>query len=318
MSSYLFPGRNNEKTEPNRWWIRFGLRLGVSAALHPFDYSKTLIQLGYEPVPPQQGTSLLGRPILLLPNILQYTAHIKKIDGFCGCYRGLAPKMVGSLISMVVSERLTHQLGFSPQEDVKDNSELSKEEIYAQFKETLKRDIVLTVSGIVVSHPFHVITVRMMAQFVGRERLYTSIIDSIVEIWKTEGVLGFFAGLVPKLLCDVVCVVLSSSTIYMLNKYLIKDHLARQYNARITQFAFSSWLYSLQVASTCSVVSGSRLTAGQPPIMPIYRNWVDCWKDLQCRGELKRGSSLFWRSQSLQSSSMPTAFISLPKLARYQ
>jgi len=135
----------------------------------------------------------------------------------------------------------------------------------------------------------------MMAQFVGRETLYTSIVGSVAEIWKTEGIAGFFAGLVPKLLCDVACLVLSSSTIYILNKYVIKDKLGRQYNAGFTQFAVSSLLYPLQVVSTCSAVSGSRLMAGQPPIMPAYKNWVDCWNDLQVRGELKRGSSLFWR-----------------------
>ena len=26
-------------------WIKFGMRLGVSAALHPFDYAKCLIQV---------------------------------------------------------------------------------------------------------------------------------------------------------------------------------------------------------------------------------------------------------------------------------
>jgi len=166
---------------------------------------------------------------------------------------------------------------------------------YVQFKYNLKRDIVLTVSGIVVSHPFHVISLRMMAQFVGRETLYNSILGSIAEIWNNEGILGFFAGMIPKLLCDVACLVLSSSSVFIINKYLIKDKIARQYNAGFTQFAFSSLLYPLQVVSTCSAISGSRLMAGQPPIMPKYSTWVDCWNDLQSRRELKRGSSLFWR-----------------------
>lgn len=166
---------------------------------------------------------------------------------------------------------------------------------YVQFKYNLKRDIVLTVSGIVVSHPFHVISLRMIAQFVGRETLYNSMFGSIAEIWNTEGIMGFFAGLIPKLLCDVACLVLSSSSVFIVNKYLIKDKVARQYNAGFTQFAFSSLLYPLQVVSTCSAVSGSRLMAGRPPIMPAYTSWVDCWNDLQSRRELKRGSSLFWR-----------------------
>lgn len=34
-----------ENKEVNEW-IHFGFRLAVSSALHPLDYSKTLIQLG--------------------------------------------------------------------------------------------------------------------------------------------------------------------------------------------------------------------------------------------------------------------------------
>ncbi|XP_034103452.1 mitochondrial carrier homolog 2 [Drosophila nasuta] len=306
----------NEETEVNGW-IRFGLRLGVSAALHPFEYSKTLIQIGYEPISARPGKSLLGKPVMLLPNIFQYAGHIRKIDGFYGCYRGLAPKLAGSVLSMVVSERVAEKLGLAYQDD-KDESELTEEESYVQFKYNLKRDIVLTVSGIVVAHPFHVISLRMMAQFIGRETLYNSILGSVAEIWNNEGVLGFFAGLIPKLLCDVAGLVLSSSTVFVINKYLIKDKVARQYNAGFTQFAFSSLLYPLQVVSTCSAVSGSRLMAGQPPIMPKYANWVDCWNDLQTRRELKRGSSLFWRSQAAYTSAVPTSFAPLPVLSRYQ
>ncbi|XP_022226701.1 mitochondrial carrier homolog 2 [Drosophila obscura] len=311
------PFARNEDTEVNSW-IKFGMRLGVSAALHPFEYSKTLIQLGYEPIAAIPSTSWTGKPILKLPNIFQYTGHIKRIDGFYGCYRGLAPKLVGSVVAMVVSERVADKLGLNQLEETKDDTDLSEEDEYAQFKLNLKRDIVVTVSGIVASHPFHVISVRMMAQFIGRETLYRSIAGSIVEIWKTEGIGGFFAGLVPKLLADVACLVLSSSTIYIINKYCIKDKLARQYNGAMMQFGFSSLLYPLLVVSTCSSVSGSRLMAGQPPIMPAYANWVDCWNDLQARKELKRGGSLLWRSQIRRSPTLSAGYVPLPSLARYQ
>lgn len=33
-----------ENTQVNEW-IRFGLKLGVSSALHPFEYAKVLIQV---------------------------------------------------------------------------------------------------------------------------------------------------------------------------------------------------------------------------------------------------------------------------------
>lgn len=36
--------QHNEDTQANRL-IKFGMRLGVSAALHPFEYAKVLIQV---------------------------------------------------------------------------------------------------------------------------------------------------------------------------------------------------------------------------------------------------------------------------------
>ncbi|XP_039966373.1 mitochondrial carrier homolog 2 [Bactrocera neohumeralis] len=313
---------NDENKEVNEW-IRFGMRLAVSAALHPFEYSKVLIQLGYEPIPARPGTSLLGKPIMVLPNIFQYAGYIRKMDGFYGCYRGLAPKLVGSIVSMIFSEKIADRVGLPAIDDKdKDDNDLTDEELYVQFKVNLKRDVVLSVSGIIVSHPFHVISLRMMAQFIGRETLYQSIFGSIKEIYKTEGVLGFFSGLVPKLLCDVVCLVLTSTTVFVLNKYVIKDKIGRQYNAGFVQFAFSSILYPFQVVSSCMAVTGSRLMAGRPPVMPEYKNWVDCWNDLQARGELKRGTSLFWRSvggsSKIVSAGRRADFAPLPTIAKYQ
>lgn len=39
--------QHNEDTQANRL-IKLGMRLGVSAALHPFEYAKVLIQVNME------------------------------------------------------------------------------------------------------------------------------------------------------------------------------------------------------------------------------------------------------------------------------
>lgn len=106
---------------------------------------------------------------------------------------------------------------------------------FLHFKANLKRDLVLSVTGIVVAHPFHVISIRMMAQFIGREKLYNSIVGSILEIYRNDGIQGFFAGIAPKLISDLMCLVLTSTTVYMINKYFIKDKTGRQYCAGFTQ-----------------------------------------------------------------------------------
>lgn len=43
---------------------------------------------------------------------------------------------------------------------------------YERFLKELKRDLILHASGIIIAQPFQVISIRMMAQFVGRETIY--------------------------------------------------------------------------------------------------------------------------------------------------
>lgn len=53
---------------------------------------------------------------------------------------------------------------------------------YKDFKKQLSRDVVLSVSAICLTQPFHVISVRMMAQFVGHETAYSYVdLKQIVE-----------------------------------------------------------------------------------------------------------------------------------------
>lgn len=75
----MYDDEENQQNREVSEWMRFGLRLGVSAALHPFEYSKVLIQLGYEPIPAVPGTSILGKPIMILPNIFQYGKSCKSL-----------------------------------------------------------------------------------------------------------------------------------------------------------------------------------------------------------------------------------------------
>ncbi|XP_075167620.1 mitochondrial carrier homolog 2-like [Haematobia irritans] len=284
-------------------WIRFGMLFGY-AALHPLEYFTVLVQLGHEPISAVPGLSVLGEPIMILPNIFQYSmrrrlsfkavGHIRNIDGIYGCYRGFLPELVAAIFRMLVIE-IADRLGLKSIEGDNDEMPLSDEEMYIRFKQNLKYDVLVSVLGIIVSHLFRVISVRMMAQFIGRESLYKSILGSIAEIYKHEGISGFFSGILPKILYEVSCLVLTSPTVFLLSKYLIKDKLIIKFAAGITQYAFSCVLYPLNVVSTCMTVSGSRIMAGQLPIMPQYSGWMDCFSDLQARKELNRGGSLFWR-----------------------
>lgn len=51
------------------------------------------------------------------------------MDGFYGCYRGLTPKLVGSICSMVFSEKIANRLGLQDIEYKKDEDLITKEEL---------------------------------------------------------------------------------------------------------------------------------------------------------------------------------------------
>lgn len=186
--------------------------------------------------------------------------HIKSVDGLTGCYRGLTPKLIGSVAGVVASKKFLAKFGYDEEDpdDEKEENELTDEESLKRFRRSLNRDLILHASGIIIAHPFQVISIRMMAQFVGKETIYSSIWASIKEIFGQDGICGFFAGLVPKLLCDLTCIALASTTCYIVNRYYISDPVNRTYFAGLAQFVYANLLYPLQVVSTCMVVTGSR------------------------------------------------------------
>lgn len=100
--------------------------------------------------------------------------HIKKVDGFSGCYRGLTPKLIGSVVGVIGSQKVLDRFGLDviAENDDKDECELSDAESQERFCNALKRDLVVHASGIIIAHPFQVISIRMMAQFVGKETIY--------------------------------------------------------------------------------------------------------------------------------------------------
>ncbi|XP_045911153.1 mitochondrial carrier homolog 1-like isoform X2 [Micropterus dolomieu] len=143
----------------------FLLGAGVTAITHPLLYVKLLIQVGHEPLPPTVGTTMFGRRVLYLPGFFSYAHHIVKVDGKKGLFRGLSPRLVSSAISTVVRSKVKQQVELLSKKDEAQNS------LRKVFRETSQEMIIQCLSR-VATHPFHVMSVRCMAQFVGREVKY--------------------------------------------------------------------------------------------------------------------------------------------------
>jgi len=274
-------------------WEQVVCRIGFLSAIHPFEYAKFLIQVGHEPMAPYRAKNIYGKMATFYPSIFSYIRHIKQVDGIGGCYRGLAPnimsKVVGGLVCQRVGEEIKVENEEAPEESLTEDQILTRL-IRLTYKESVSRAV-----GIIVSHPLHVIALRTMAEFVGREGVYKSVLSSFALIIKQEGVLGLFSGLIPRVLGDFACVWVCNTVVFFFNSYYIEDKEAKVYSAATLRFMIGTMLYPLQLIGSCMAISGSNLVAATPPKMPIYDSWLHCYVHLRVSRALRRGATLFWR-----------------------
>lgn len=272
---------------PDKDVVNLVLSNCLSGALYPLTYVKVLMQIGYEPCPPQPGTSFFGKPILVLPGILGYSSHIYGRAGFGKLYDGVFPHLIHKNLTKFAEDGVTNRLSDiegdeEPDVDIKD------------FVISTAKQTVAKCSAVVIAHPFHVIFVRSAAQFVGRECTYNTLWSSILHIFKTEGVSGFFSGLVPSLLYESLVLVTTNTMIYAFNSvYSDKNDEFAHWPPFLFNMIATSIYYPFVVVSNCMAVTDSGLAAGQPDYMPRFRHWMQCWRWLQSRNELKRGNSIW-------------------------
>uniref|UniRef100_A0A6Q2XZ37 Mitochondrial carrier homolog 2 n=1 Tax=Esox lucius TaxID=8010 RepID=A0A6Q2XZ37_ESOLU len=258
---------------------------GLTVLSHPLMYIKVLVQVGHEPLPPSLGRNLFGRQVYQLPGLFAYAKHIIKIDGKVGLFNGLAPRLCAGTIGTLVHSRVLQQCLL-----------LS---LINCYKFTTKEMIARSCATI-VTHPFHVITLRCMVQFIGRETKYSGVFDSIITVYKQEGVLGFFAGLIPRLLGDVLSLWICNMLAHLINTYAIDDSMShtgeiKNCSQAVTGFLASMLTYPFVLVSNLMAVNNCGLAGGLPPYASVYPTWVDCWRHLSQEGNMSRGNSLFFR-----------------------
>ncbi|XP_035016291.1 mitochondrial carrier homolog 1 isoform X3 [Hippoglossus stenolepis] len=269
------------------------LGAGVTAVTHPLLYVKLLIQVGHEPLPPTVGTTMFGRRVLYLPGFFSYAQHIVKVDGKRGLFRGFSPRFITSAISTMVRSNVKQQVELLAK---RDDLQTSLKKV---VKETTHEMIIQCLSR-VATHPFHVMSVRCMAQFVGREVKYSGMISCITNIFKEEGVAGFYVGLIPHMLGEVLFLWCCNLLSHLINTYAVDDSFSqasavRSYTKFVMGIAVSILTYPFMLVADLMAVNNCGLAAGLPPRSPIFKSWLHCWSHLSHKGQLYRGSSFFSR-----------------------
>ncbi|XP_076597698.1 mitochondrial carrier homolog 1-like isoform X3 [Chaetodon auriga] len=225
--------------------------------------------------------------------------HIVKVDGKRGLFRGLSPRIVSSTISTVVRSKVKQQVELLSKRDDMQTS------LRKVVQETSHEMIIQCLSR-VATHPFHVMSVRCMAQFVGREATYNGMFSCIAKIFKEEGFAGFYVGLIPHVVGEVLFLWCCNLLAHFINTYAVDESFSqasavRSYTKFVMGIAVSVLTYPFMLVANLMAVNDCGLAAGLPPHSPIFKSWLHCWSHLSHKGHLFRGSSFFFRRVPVMS-----------------
>lgn len=278
---------------------------------------QVLIQLGYEPSSPEQRYSFIFRQYLYYyPGLFGYARRIIQQDGWRALYRGVGGSMFAEVVHLsavgVIRPTVNHMISKIPLQtvpadsggDVPDTEPANVETIRGILVRALRTFLSSTITSMAVEmivHPFHVISIRMIAQHVGKEAIYTSVWRSTREIYREEGFSGFYAGIVPALLAHLTrCVIYSSMWIlfevmaihapYNWAKMLIRVLIG----IPLLNYLPRSYSYPFLLMSNVMAANNARLMIGQPPSTPVFNGWRDSYRHLKSIGALYRGSVVFF------------------------
>ncbi|KAM9506823.1 mitochondrial carrier homolog 1-like isoform 4-T4 [Salvelinus alpinus] len=214
------------------------LGAGVTAITHPLLYVKLLIQIGHEPLTPTVGVTMFGRKVFYLPGFFSYAQHIVRVDGKMGLFRGLSPRIMSSAISTMVRSKVKEAIPAEQAEHVSNRDDL-KTSLRKVMKETSHEMVIQCLSRI-ATHPFHVISVRCMAQFVGREDKYR--------------------GVVPHVLGEVIFLWCCNLLAHFINTYAVDDNFSqapavRSYTKFVMGIAVSVLTYPFMLVADLMAVN---------------------------------------------------------------
>uniref|UniRef100_A0A8B9SL51 Mitochondrial carrier-like protein 1 n=1 Tax=Anas platyrhynchos TaxID=8839 RepID=A0A8B9SL51_ANAPL len=247
-----------------------------------------LLQVGHEPLPPTIGRNVLGKKVLYLPGFFTYARHIVKVDGKRGLFRGLTPRLISSTLSTVTRGNVKKAFPLEDMEHVSNKDDM-KTSLRKVVKETSHEMMMQCVSR-VVSHPLHVISMRCMVQFIGRECGHD--------------------GVVPHIVGDVIFLWCCNLLAHFINTYAVDDNFSqasviRSYTKFVMGIAMSMLTYPFLLVGDLMAVNNCGLRAGLPPYAPVFTSWIHCWRYLSAQGQLFRGSSLVFRRAPMQAACFP-------------
>ena len=158
------------------------------------------------------------------------------------------------------------------------------------IKHSAKAFLLLSIAGClteVITRPFTVITLRAIAQHVGQETKYSSVLEAMGYIYHEE-ILGFYSGLVPAMLQHVISNLIGQVVWLLIEEtavMLVPTGVSPQNKSSLSTYISSVYRHPLLLVSTLMAVNGTGLAA----VRTHYSGWQDCWNYLRVTSDLFRG-----------------------------
>lgn len=278
---------------------------------HPLRVVSTLIQFGYEPYPPVRRYSfLVHQYFYYYPGVLGYARKIINERGWKALYRGIGPALVEEVVcgiaSDVIRPLVRSSINSLPLREVPGSVEETPNTVAnitttrATLVRGLRAFLIMSISGSVVEVivcPFRVLTLRTIAQHVGEETLYCGFKAAVREIYNEEGLLGFYNGVVPAVLHQILAafvyegiVIVLEETAKILPVAIVGGGLA-VLKGPIASYITRSYTYPFVLVSSIMAITGTPLKASK--LNPPTTTWRGGWSHLKATGNLFRGASVW-------------------------
>lgn len=234
--------------------------VAFTVAGYPLYLARTLIQIGYEPVAPDEH----GR----LPNIFTYISIIREQKGYLALYTGLR-----YYLPAVLLKQSSYDLMVAVTDHKKDSNQSDISEIIA----VCMRESALKIQSTIITYPMLTLSVGYIsAAFFGTKETVEYTLQAL------------YKGIIPKLIIEVTMVWVSVIS-RRVTASLVEDELGQAIVSRVPPFIVQSFLYPFNVVATVMADNG------QSGRNPKFDDWRSCYDYLKINNQLKRGSSFFYR-----------------------
>jgi carrier protein len=265
----------------------------VSAIISsPMSVIRTLIQLGHEPIAPKPHVNFIGQNGFLRPGMIKYGKELVSTHGYKALFIGIEARLIEAYVSDLMLARTKEALK-NAVTDV-DGDENAKVPVVTE----IVMESTALCGAIIVCHPFKVIGTNMIAQLVGGENVFIGIYGSLVHLYDEEGIAGWFRGLAPAIVGEIVYAISITLLTKAISEYVTpklvgggsrstneeaaeEQRNAEQMVSHHLAATFANPLfYPFRVVRTIMAVQGTGLAASRPPTTAEYLGWTDCFVDL--------------------------------------